>query len=122
MVEHVLQLLRHRGGAVHHEMRVGQPAVDLLDHVHGEDVAVRLARELVGAMRGAHRDRERVDLGGADEIDGLVRVGQQLVVAELAFGAVAVLLLAAAVLERAEHAELAFDRGADPVGHVGTRP
>ena len=92
--------------------------MDFLDHVHGEDVAVRLARELVGAVRGPHRDRQRVDLGGADEIDRLVRIGQQLVVADLAFDAVAVLLLAAAMFQRAEHAEFAFDRGADPVRHL----
>ena len=103
---------------MHHQMGVRQPAVDFLDHVHGEDVAVGLAREFVGAVRGAHRDRQRIDLGGANEIDGLVRVGQQLVVADLAFDAVAVLLLAAAMLQRAEHAELALDRGADPMRHV----
>ena len=103
---------------MHHQMRVRQPAMDFLDHFHGEDVAVGLARELVGAMRGAHRDRQRVDLGGADEIDRLVRIGQQLVVADLAFDAVTVLLLAAAMFERAEHAEFTFDRGADPVRHL----
>ena len=93
----------------------GSLAMDLLDHPHREDFAVGLAGEFVGAVRGAHRDRERIDLGGADEIDGLVRIGQKLVVAELAFRAVAILLFAGAMLERAEHAELAFDGGADPV-------
>ena len=118
LVERVLQRLRHRGRAVHHQMRVRQAAVDFLDHVHGEDIAVGLARELVGAVRGAHRDRQRVDLGGADEIDRLIRIGQQLIVADLAFDAMAVLLFAAAVFERAEHAQLAFHRGADPVRHL----
>ena len=107
---------------MHHQMRIRQPAMDFLDHVHREDVAVGLARELVGAVRGAHRDRQRIDLGGADEIDRLVRIGQQLVVADLAFDAMAVLLLAAAVLERAEHAEFALDRGADPVRHLDHAP
>ena len=107
---------------MHHQMRIGQPAVDLLDHVHGEDVPVRLARELVGAVRGAHRDRQGVDLGGADEIDRLVRIGQQLIVADLALDAVAILLLAAAMLERAEHAEFTFHRGADPVRHLDHAP
>src|SRR5258708_29955690 len=41
------------------------------------------------------------------------RIGQQLIMADLAFDAVAVLLLAAPVLERAKHAQLAFHRGAD---------
>ena len=45
-------------------------------------------------------------------------VGQQLVVAELALGAMAVFLLALAGLERAEHAELALDRSADPMGEI----
>ena len=106
---------------MHDEMRIGQPAMDFLDHVHRENVAVRLARELVGAVRGADRDRQRIDLGFANEIDGLVRIGQQLIVAELAFDAMAVLLLAAAMFERAEHAQLAFDRGADQCAMSTTR-
>ena len=76
---------------MHDQMRVRQPAVDLLDHAHRQDVAVRLAAELVGAVRGAHGDRERVDLGARDEVDRLVGIGQQLVVAELALDAVAIL-------------------------------
>ena len=96
----------------------GQPAVDLLDHVHGEDRAVGLAGELVGAVRGAHGDGQRVDLRLGDEFDGLVRVGEELVVAELALGAVAVLLVAHAGLERAEHAELALDRDAAEMRHL----
>ena len=58
----------------------GSLRVDLLDHVHGEDVAVGLAGELVGAVAGAAGDRQRVDLGARDEVDGLVGIGQQLVV------------------------------------------
>ena len=104
---------------MHDQMRVGQAAVDFLDHVHGQHVAVRLARELVGAVAGAHGDGQRVDAGLVHEIDGLIGIGQQLVVGELAFGAVAVFLFAHAGFERAEHAEFAFDRDADPMGHVG---
>ena len=73
----------------------GQAAVDLLDHVHGQHRAVGLARELVGAVAGAHGDGQRIDLGVVDEVHGLVGIGQQLVVAELALDAVAVFLLAA---------------------------
>jgi hypothetical protein len=58
------------------------------------------AREFVGAVRGTHRDRQGIDLGGADEIDCLIRVGQQLVMTDLAHDAVAIFLLAAAMLER----------------------
>ena len=57
-------------------------------------------------------------LVSSTNFDGLVRVGQQLVVAELALGAVAVFLVAHAGLERAEHAELAFDRDAAEMRHV----
>ena len=64
-VDHVLQLLGHRGAAVHHQVRVRQPLVDRRDHVHRQDVAGRRLRELVGAVRGADRDRERIDLGRA---------------------------------------------------------
>jgi hypothetical protein len=100
-------------------MRVRQLAVDLLDHVHGEDIAVRLAGELVGAVRGAHGDGERIDLGLLDELHGLVRIGQELVVRELALEAVAVFLLAFAAFQRAEHAELAFDGNAAEMRHGG---
>jgi hypothetical protein len=115
----VLQVLRHRRRAVHDEMRVRQLAVDFLDHVHRQDLAVRLAREFVGAVRGAHGDGERIDLRLLDEFHGLIRIGQQLVVAELALGAMAVFLLAHAGFQRAEHAEFAFDRNAAEMRHVG---
>ncbi len=104
---------------MHHEVRVRQLLVDFLDDVHREDLAVRLARELVGAVRGAHGDGERIDLGFLDELHGLVGVGQQLVMGELALGTVAVLGLAHAALERAEHAELTLDRDAAEMGHLG---
>ena len=50
----------------------------------------------------------------------LVGIGQQLVVGERALGAVAVLGLAPApVSSEPRHAELALDRGADRMGHLG---
>jgi hypothetical protein len=100
---------------MHHQMRIGQTPVDFLHHLHRKDVAVRLAGKLVGAVRGPHGDRQGVDLGGADKIDGLIGIGQQLIVADLALDAMAILLFAAAVLERAEHAQFTFHRSADPV-------
>src|SRR5713226_2966509 len=51
-VEDVLQRLRHRRRTVHHQMRVRQPAMDFLNHMHGEDLTVRLSRKFVGAVRG----------------------------------------------------------------------
>ena len=100
---------------MHHQMRGRQPAVDFLDHPHGKDIAIGFPRELVCTVGGPHRDRQRVDFGGADEIDRLVGIGQQLVVADLALDAMAVLLFTAAVFERAEHAEFTLHRCADPV-------
>ncbi len=107
---------------MHHQMRIGQPAMDFFHHAHGKDVAVRLAREFVGAVGSSHRNRQRIDLGGANEIDGLVRVRQQLIMTDLAFDAVAVFLLAAAMFERAEHAEFTLNGGADPVRHFDHAP
>ena len=98
-------------------MRVRQLAVDFLDHVHRKDVAVRLAGEFVGAVRGAHRNRQRVDLGFLDELHGFIGIGQQLVVRQLAFETVAILLLAFAAFQRAEHAEFAFHRNAAEMRH-----
>src|ERR1700758_2153864 len=58
-VEDVLQRLWHRRRAMHHQMRIRQPAVDFLDHLHGKDLTVRLARELVGAVRFPSRSPVR---------------------------------------------------------------
>ena len=70
-------------------------------------------------MRGAHRDRQRVDFRLLDELDRLVRVGQQLVMRQLAFRAMAVLLVAHAGFQRTEHTEFALHRNAAEMGHVG---
>ena len=107
---------------MHDEVDVRQLRVDRLDHVHGEDGAVRLALELVGAVRGAHGDGERVDLRPRHEIHRLVRIGEELVALQRALGAVPVLGLAVPAFERAEHAELALDGSADRVRHLGDAP
>jgi hypothetical protein len=73
-------VLGHRGGAVHHQMGVGDAGVDLLDALDGQDVAGGRAGELVGAVRGADGDGQGVDAGLLDEVGGLFRIGQQLVV------------------------------------------
>ncbi len=112
------QILRHRRGAVHHQVGVGNALVDLLDPADGQDVARGLARELVGAVAGADGDRQRVELRALDEVGGLLGVGQQLVHRHRGFGAVAVFLVALHGLERTQAAEFAFDRDAQLVGHV----
>jgi hypothetical protein len=53
----------------------------------------------------------------SDEIERLLRIGQQLVVRELSLGAGAVLGFRLAGFERAEHTELAFHRCPDPMRH-----
>ena len=56
-----------------------------------------------------------------DEFDGLVRVGDEHVVGELALEAVAVFLFTHAGLERAEHAEFALHGNAAQMRHVHDR-
>ncbi len=103
---------------MHDEVRVRQLAVDFLDHMHGEHGTVRLAAELVGAMRGAHGDRQCIDLGFAHELHGFVRIGQKLVVRQHAFRAVAVFGIAHAGFERTENAEFTFHRDAAQMRHL----
>ena len=78
----------------------------------------RLARELVGAVRGADRDRQRIELRIAHEVGRLVGIGEQHLARHRAFGAVAVFLVALHRLERAEAAQLALDGDADRVRHA----
>ena len=98
------QVAGHRGGAVHHQVGVGQPAVDLLDQVHDQHVAGRRLGELVGAVARADRDGQRVDAGVGDELLGLVGIGE----VDLA--------RAVSVLDAAERADLALHRDAARVG------
>jgi hypothetical protein len=79
---------------------------------------VGLLGEFVGAVAGADGDGQRVAVGLLDEVGGLVRVGQQLFAGHVAFGAVAVFLVALHGFQRTEHAEFGFDRNADGVGEL----
>ncbi len=94
---------------MHHQVAVRQALVDFADPVHGQDFAIRLARELVGAVAGADGDGQRVDAGLLDEIDGLVRVGEV---------GQRIDIRAVAVLDAAEAAKLAFDGHALGVRHL----
>ena len=102
---------------MHDEVRIRQFPMDRLDNVHRQNVAVRLSRKFVSTVRRAAGNGQRVHLGAGDEVDGLIGIREQLVVRQRSFGAVPVFGLAMAAFERAQHAELAFDRGADPVRH-----
>ena len=79
---------------------------------------VGLRRELVGAVAGADGDGQRVELGALDEVGRLLGVGEQLLARHRRFGAVAVFLVAAHGFQRAQAAQLAFDRDAQRVRHV----
>ena len=111
-------LLRHARRAVHHEVGVRHLRVDGGDAVHREDVAGRLAGELVGAMAGADGNGERVDAGARDEVLRLRRVGEHHVVRQCAFCADTVFLAGLPGLERAEAAEFALDRHAHHMRHL----
>ena len=69
-------------------------------------------------MRGAHGDGERIDLRLANEFHRFVGIGQKLVVGQLAFGTVAVFLLALAGFQRTQNAEFAFNGNAAQMRHV----
>jgi len=118
LVDDANEILGHRARPVHDEVTVRDVPMDLLDAIHREDVAGRLARKLVGAVAGAHRNGERVDSRSLDEVDGLIRVGEKLIQGKLALRTMPVFLLARSVLEGPEAAELAFDRHAESMGDV----
>jgi hypothetical protein len=104
--------------AVHHQVGVGDAAVDLLDAVDRQDVAGGLAGELVGAVAGADGDGQRVELRALDEVGGLLGVGQQLFARHRGVGAVAVFLVALHGLQRPQAAQFALDGDAQLVRHV----
>lgn len=55
---------------MHDEVGVRQPLVDLGDRLDRQDLAVRLARELVGAVARADRDGKSIDARLGDEVEG----------------------------------------------------
>ena len=55
---------------------VGKPLVDLLDDMHGEDLAVRLLGELVGTVARPDGDRQSVYPRPLDELHGLIGIRQ----------------------------------------------
>ena len=103
---------------MHHQMGVGNAGVNLLDAVDGEDVAGGGAGELVGTVAGATGDGQGVDLGGLDELGRLFRVGQHLVVGQLALGADAVLFTGLARFQRPQAAQFTLHRYTAGMGHL----
>ncbi len=105
--------LRHARRAVHHEVRRRHRGVDFGDAADRENVAGRLARELVRAVARADRYGQRIDARAVDEVLRLLRIGEEHFMAELAFGADPVLLAGRARFERTQAAEFTFHRDAD---------
>src|SRR5260363_182793 len=73
-------------------MRIRQTAVNFLHALNRQNIAGWLFAEFIRAVRCANCNRQRVALRFLHKIGGLFRVGQQLLAAHRAFGAVAVLL------------------------------
>src|SRR5690606_13359836 len=117
-VDHRQPLLGYRGGAVHHQVGVGDALVDRLDAVDGQDVAGRRTAELVGAVAGADGDRQGVNLGLLDEVGGLFRIGQHLLQVQCTFGTDAVFLTGLAGLQAAQATQFAFDRDTAGMRHL----
>ncbi|KAF0143579.1 MAG: hypothetical protein FD153_472 [Rhodospirillaceae bacterium] len=73
--------------------------MNLLDHVHGQDIAGGLARELIGAVRSAHSDGKGIDPGLLYEIYCLIWIGQKLAVIQGSLETMTVFLVALACFE-----------------------
>ena len=77
---------------MHDQMRVGDAGMDRLDTVHRQNIPGWGPGKLISAVAGAAGNRQRVNAGISDKLSGLLRVSQQLVMAQLPRGANAVLL------------------------------
>ena len=109
--------LRHAAGAVHHQVGVRDLRMNGDDAVHGQNVARGLARELVGAVAGANRNRQRINAGLGNKVLGLHRVGQHHVVRQFADGPGTIFLSGLAGFQGTQAAQLAFHRHANRVRH-----
>jgi len=94
---------------VHHQVGVGNAAVDFHDAVNRQDVACGLTGELVGAVAGANGNGQCVNAGFCDKVFGLHRVSQHLLVAEFAFGTNAVFFTCIAGFQAAQATQFALD-------------
>jgi len=83
--------------------------MNLLDALHHQHLAGRLLAELVSAMAGADRDRERIDPGPLDEFNGLIGIGQ------MRHG---IHISSVSIFDTAERAEFAFDSNAAFMRHL----
>ncbi len=103
---------------MHHQVGVGQTAVNFFNAADREDFARGFAGELVGTVASTDRDREGIHLGGFNKVNGFIRVGQQLIMAEGTFKTVAVFGFTLACFQRAEATQFAFNTDANRVGNI----
>ena len=103
---------------MHHQMGIGQAAVDFFDAVNRQNIARGFAGEFVRAVAGANGNGQGIELGAFDEVCGLLGVGEQLLARHDGVGSVAVFFVALHGFQGAQAAELAFHRHAQRVGHV----
>ena len=87
---------------MHDKMRVRQALVNLLDTVHGQDLSVGFARELVRAMTCPDRDGQSIHPGLRNEVLRLVGIRKKLIKAQFSRSAVTVFLLTLATFERSQ--------------------
>ncbi len=99
-------------------MGVRDTGVDFLDAVDTQHGPGGRLGELVRAVGGADGDGQGVHLGQLHEFSRFVRVGQQLVVAQRAFGAVAIFRFTVAGFQRTQTTQFAFYGHANSVGHI----
>ena len=78
-------VLRHGRGPVHDQVGIRNALVNRLDLLDGEDVTSGRASKLVGAMAGADGNRQGIYLGFLYEIRRFFRVGEHLLMGQLAF-------------------------------------
>ncbi len=107
---------------MHHQVGVGDLLMDLFDASHCKNLAVRLASELICSMACADRHGQSIHAGFFNEAFGFVRIGQELIVAELAFGTVAILGFAMPRFQRAQATQFAFDRNPLGMGQLHYAP
>ena len=69
------QLLRNTGGAVHHEVGVGNTLVDFFNAGDGQNIAGWLFGKFVCAMACANRNRQCIALRRAHKISSLLDIG-----------------------------------------------
>ena len=100
---------------MHDEVRIRETGVNFLHAVNRQNFARGFAGELISTVARADRDSEGIKLGLADEVNCLIRIGEQLLTGQRAFSALTVFFFTGQCFERADAAELAFDGHTDAV-------